>query len=618
MVVETEILPYFQWLLPSSNGVGFLLGALLLILLLIVAGFVFGLIVSAVRHGPTEGLNVAGRVLFDAALDDLPRFSFRRLFAIARLAVLEAIRRRVLIAFGVFVVVLLLAGLFLDVKNEAPARLYLSSVHFVSNILLMLLGLFLATFSLPNDIKSKTIYTVVTKPVRASEIVFGRIIGFTMVGTALLLVMAVSSYIFVVRGLTHTHTIAAEEFTDIPPATSGGKSPGKQARTSTNQYHSHKVVIPTGGKPRVEQSAGHWHSIDVSGEGADAVYTIGPPEGMLEARVPVYGKLQFLDRNGQPGVGINVGDEWEYRAYVEGGTASEAVWTFEGVTRERFPDGLPVEMNFQVFRTYKGNIERGVLGELTVRNPSPDARIRSSAPIPFESKEFVIDTRQIPSKLKPANRGAQGVDSKGEIDLFDDLVDDKGRVQIVLRCVEPAQYFGAAQADLYIRASDQPFFLNFAKGFLGIWLQMLLIISFGVMFSTFLSGPVAMLATLSALVLGFFGQFIREVNSGTIQGGGPLESIIRIVTQVNMQVDLEGNAVAIGIVKAIDFVMMQAMNAMTYLLPDYGKFSTADYVAYGYNIDFNLIAQHATMGLTYFLVISVIGYFCLKTREIAA
>jgi hypothetical protein len=31
-----------------------------------------------------------------------------------------------------------------------------------------------------------------------------------------------------------------------------------------------------------------------------------------------------------------------------------------------------------------------------------------------------------------------------------------------------------------------------------------------------------------------------------------------------------------------------------------------------------LLAQHLTVGVTYFLVVTVVAYFCLKTREIAA
>jgi len=46
----------------------------------------------------------------------------------------------------------------------------------------LLIALLVSAFSLPNDFKTKTIYTVVTKPVRAGDIVLGRILGFTIVG----------------------------------------------------------------------------------------------------------------------------------------------------------------------------------------------------------------------------------------------------------------------------------------------------------------------------------------------------------------------------------------------------------------------------------------------------
>ena len=48
------------------------------------------------------------------------------------------------------------------------------------------LALFLGVFSLPNDIQNRTIFTIVTKPVRPLEIVLGRILGFGAIGTLLL------------------------------------------------------------------------------------------------------------------------------------------------------------------------------------------------------------------------------------------------------------------------------------------------------------------------------------------------------------------------------------------------------------------------------------------------
>ena len=67
---------------------------------------------------------------------------------------------------------------------------------------------------------------------------------------------------------------------------------------------------------------------------------------------------------------------------------------------------------------------------------------------------------------------------------------------------------------MYLRARDASFALNFVKGYLGIWVQMLLVTSFGVMFSTFLSGPVAMMATLAALVPGSSRSSCLDVAAG--------------------------------------------------------------------------------------------------------
>jgi hypothetical protein len=132
------------------------------------------------------------------------------------------------------------------------------------------------------------------------------------------------------------------------------------------------------------------------------------------AKSPVYGKLQIFDRTGKKAEkGINVGNEWEYRGYIEGGTPgvqtrAAAIWTFTGVTEEKYPKGLPLEMTLRVFRSYKGDIERGVLGEIVIRNPNPDAKVKRSGPILFESKEFVADDQFIPRELFRVGRHPRG------------------------------------------------------------------------------------------------------------------------------------------------------------------------------------------------------------------
>lgn len=603
-----QVIPDFgEWLFG-----GFVL-SLIRVAMLIAGGFLIGFLVSSARRGPVEGFYSVAKVIANSVVDFV-NWSVPRTIAMAMLAVQEAIRRRVLVAFAVFVVIILFAGWYLDTKSDNPARLYLSFVLTASNYLVVLLALFLSTFSLPTDIKNRTIYTVVTKPVRSWEIVLGRILGFVTVGTMLLVPMAIVSYFFVQRGLSHDHAMH-----EISAAAAGDVTHEGESTYDAHHRHTFKMYDDQDddgnfvGETDVVMS--HWHQVTQRGEGESATYEFGPPIGLLQARVPVFGKLRFKDRAGaDTDKGINVGHEWAYRSYIEGGTLAAAIWTFDGVTKQRYPDGFDLELNLRVFRTYKGDMEKGILGSIVLRNPDPSAKVRRSEAITFTAKEFAADKQVIPANIRVVDNEDGSV---RDGNLFD-LVDDEGRIEVWIQCGERAQYYGMAERDVYILDSDVPFVANLAKGYVGIWLQMVIVTSFGVMFSTFLSGAVAMMATLSSIVVGYFSNFIVEVATGTQQGGGPFEALIRIVTQQNVQVDLEIGKAPTSIVQGFDMVFMMFMQAMAGMLPDYGKFSTTQYVAYGYNIDGTLMCMQLLTAFCYVFVSSLIAYYLLKTREIAA
>src|SRR6478752_3703915 len=621
MALERGIPNFLHWLLgdPASSLLvpttwGFLFGtvAICLLLFLIVPFICF--VILSLQYGPSEAFYYVARSIFTAVTEDLPRFSPRRTYAVARLAVQEAIRNKILVGFGIFLLLLLIAGMFLDVQNSNPARVYLSFVLTSTNYLVLLMALLLSAFSLPNDVKNRTIYTVVTKPIRASEIVLGRTLGFVAVGTSMLLLMGVISYFFVTWSLSHDHAIDAANVSE--EAGKDGKIVRWYGETTIDHHHRHTFEVDANGKGRTNTVQGHWHEVERTANGK---YRVGRPQGHLIARAPIYGDLKIYDRDGKLGKGINVGNEWEYRGYIEGGTPgvqtkANAVWTYSGITKDKYKNGLPLELNLRVFRTFKADIERGVLGELVIRNPNPDAPVKRSGPIVFESKEFVADRRLIPVELNSEIGGAAGA---GKLSLFTDLVDG-GEVQVELRCVDPAQYFGVAEPDVYLRPGDAPFELNFFKAYLSIWLQMLLVTGFGVTFSTFLSGPVALMASISAIVLGFFGEFVRDIATGTQYGGGPIESFIRIIIQQNVMTDLEMNTIVIKIIKGIDAGLMHLLQAATYILPDYTQFDTTEFVASGYNIFASTVGMQLTMALVYFTAVTIAGYFFLKTREIAA
>ena len=118
------------------------------------------------------------------------------------------------------------------------------------------------------------------------------------------------------------------------------------------------------------------------------------------------------------------------------------------------------------------------------------------------------------------------------------------------------------------------------------------------MFSTFLNGPVAMLATVAAICLGFFAQFVNGLFTGDVEGGGPTESLVRMFRQMNLIIDLEPGATTTAI-KSFDFVTTMAMAGICAVLPDYGGFNNSDFVAHGFNIQNSIIIRHFLVTFAY-------------------
>ena len=623
MVIEKLLAPFSEWIGPALAGFGISVAVLMLIVL------AFGCLVMVIRYGPAVGIRATGKVIA-GAVPDLLRMSPRRVWALAWLAVKESLSRRIVVVFLLFVLLLLFAAWFLDPTSVEPGRLYLGFVLTASNFLVLALALLLSAFSLPGDIKNKSIYTVVTKPVRASEVVLGRMLGFIIVGTILLGVMSVVSLVFVVRGLAHTHEVVAGDLRRVETRSGGSILTGYTKHTNN---HRHRVTIDQATSQGVaEAERRHVHAVEL---GKDGGHTSGQ-EGMLTAKVPYYGKIRFRDDAGlDTEQGICVGDEWTYRSFISGNSKAAAVWEFSGVTPDRFHDSLTVEMNIGVFRSYKGDMARGVLGSLSVRNPRTGLTANVKT---FESKEFTTFQVVVPQKL--AVPSVQYVSRKidtgegfqytpalndprdesllrqREFDLYKDFVAD-GKVELWLQCVDGSQYFGAAQPDLYLRMPDAPFWLNFFKGYYGIWLQMVLVIGFGVMFSTFLSGAVASLATVGVMVGGFFNEMLLRLATGKYLGGAMVEAVVRLLRQDNLTSPLP-EGIGSDVVRIVDQGIGGLMYPLAWVMPPFDEFGFSEFVASGYDIAWNpWIVVSTLRALGYLLPVFVAGYFFLKTREVA-
>ena len=102
------------------------------------------------------------------------RLSARRIWALARVALKEAIRSRVVLIFSLMAVIFLFADWFVPYKAEHQLRNYVRAIYWSMPPLFLLTAGLLGAFSIPNDLRSQAMFTIVTKPVERMEIVLAR------------------------------------------------------------------------------------------------------------------------------------------------------------------------------------------------------------------------------------------------------------------------------------------------------------------------------------------------------------------------------------------------------------------------------------------------------------
>ena len=153
---------------------------------------------------------------------------------------------------------------------------------------------------------------------------------------------------------------------------------------------------------------------------------------------------------------------------------------------------------------------------------------------------------------------------------------------------------------------------------------MLVVTALGVMFSTFLGGPLALFATLALVMVGQFREFIQRLFESQVTGdatiapgGGPIESFYRILSQDSMTIELEPTT-AVQIMKMADTFLLAPMRLLAGIFPSLSSLGTSDFVANGFDIPIDLVAEHGMETLGYVLAFFIAGAFCLRSREVAS
>lgn len=594
----------------------------------------------------------------------------RRLYSIAKLSVIESNRRMWApwVVITVFLVILAFTHWFLQAPRPAEmGRLFVGTLSLLCSLLLTVMVTLLTPLSLPQDIQSQTIYTVVSKPVRRIELVWGRLIGFMTIVTFLIAVFGGVSLLYLWR--TVGGTITATEAAAAKALRANKLTEARQLHEQADQIRTRMAArVPVFGSLSFLDSKGvaHARGIDVGAEQsmreprshiegaslATAIWTFGmvpdpltPPgarPAILDRRIPVDLLLGrdtvegLLNRTLELRYQIASGEQQQAAGDVAAGkvkglTASVArardelkrvtdsynalkarADDLDARAAEAEKDGkttdaqqlrrqaadlhsppVPLEMTFNVYRTTKGRVGEPVYAELDVRNPNGGAEYRNIFPI----REYYTNRQVIPASVLAGSMGA---------------------LRIEVRCISPTQYLGMAESDLFILARSGDFGTNFMKGLFGVWLQAMVLTAIGVFAGTFLSWPVALLTTIAFFVAGQIAfAFLLDFTRQSILGGGPFESLIRIVSHDNQVSELTPT-VAVLTAKTLDAIVMPVMSRLAFVVPNFAALDVSNTVADGFAVSWALLGVNLLLALAYVLPFSVAGYFILKNREVAA
>jgi ABC-type transport system involved in multi-copper enzyme maturation permease subunit len=512
-------------------------------------------------------------------LVDCVRLRWGRIYAIAMLSFKEAVRRRVVWVFlSILVLYLFPARWFFQEKPEDELKSIIGVTTRGMNVLLVSVGLLLAAFSIPNDIKNLTIHTIVTKPVERFEIVLGRFFGYLGLVTAALLIMTGFGLLLI---------------------NAGNVSEEAQAES-------------------------------------------------MRARVARYGQLEFRHKRTGEFEGIDVGREDSYRKYIAGHPESNqrAVWNFTDVPsafgREKF---IPLEFAFDVYRTTKGEEGTGVQVSFELLTHKWD---------PSNEDEYNAAAQGL-TNVKPDDPNWAKVDALAEKygryvyrnwqvfdyhtsaipvpgGLFRNAADGSPtntgpiqgganttprRLQVLVKCETPSQFVGAAKYDLYLLEAEGSFSLNYFKGAFGLWFRLVIALAIAVACSTYLAGVLSFLTAMFLFIGGFFLEFIQEMARGMNIGGGPLESLARLIKNSTATMDLDPTP-AVRTLQLIDGFYRWVLRRVMNVIPDVDQYGLTDYVAQGFSIEPSFLLLNFLTLLAYVLPWLVAAYYLMKAREIAA
>jgi hypothetical protein len=511
----------------------------------------------------------------------ITRLRWGRIWALARLSIKEAVRSRVVLVFAFMALVFLFADWFVPYRAEDQVRNYVRVVYWSITPLFLMTAALLGAFSIPNDIKSQAIHTIVTKPVEKFEIVLGRFLGYGALLSTGLAVVSGLSLLYVLRGVNEN---ARQE--------------------------SFKARVPVFGQLRFFGTKDQLKGESVGREFEYRGYVGAPMPGSNAP--PQYATFFFHD------------------------IPTDVAQREEPVT---------CEFTFDIFRLSKGEENKDIpcsfvfaLGGMApaevkdrlAKIQNERARVAGQAAKPANFEDDLIERFGVYSMPGVEVTDYHTQQIKVPAAVFRKALAHAAQQEdpnlpalMVLVSVDPdpqrqGQLLGAARRDFYILAGERAFWVNFLKGIVGMWCTYMLVLGIAVACSTYLSGMISFLCTMFLFGAGLFTDYLQQLSENRVPGGGPAEAIYRVTTGRVISAPLDESP-ATAVMRGTDEVFGWVLRRILNLIPDVSRFDLHAYVANGFDVPFwsVLLIDNLIPLAAYLLPWAILAYYLMKYREIA-
>lgn len=502
---------------------------------------------------------------------DLARLSPRRIWAIARLSIQEAIRHKVLWAYVVLLLVFLFASWFVPHKPEDQVRTYVHVMFAAMAPLLLVTAAMLAAFSIATDIQNQTIHTILTKPVERFEIVLGRFLGLVLLLSGVLGVLALLGLGYVWREIDPEAAFATlrarvPRYGELHFQQVG---PGQVTRGVLRREWRYRTFL-TGGRDSPHRAVWSFREL--------------PADFAGRAVVPCEFEFDVTRSSTRTVEDEGVGCTLSFRS-----------WRWDPARQDEYQrerdrqrlDPVVLDQLAEKFGIYEDS--RLVVNKRTFSIAVPGGLFRNAL------------STQAGGGREPPEGGATPL------------------IEVVVKCEDESAYLGLARHDLYLLESEGWFGLNFLKGAMGLWFRLCLVVGVALACSTYLSGVVSWLVAMFLYGTGLFLEFIRDMAQGTLLPGtsqrkvsGPGESLVAIFSPQ------PESTPAADVAGALDEAFRWFLRRFLNLIPDVDLFDWTEHVAEGFDIAVSDLGLNLLLLAAYLVPWFVLAYYLMRSREVAA